>query len=126
MGGQFLDVVESARSWDGIDTAERVSRAERVIRYKSAKYTVEHPLLIGAALAGGSPAVDEALVAYARPLGAAFQLLDDLADGDAGTGATRDEALRSVAAAAAALDDHAITPPAAAALRALADLVGTL
>ena len=48
MAGQFLDVVESMRPWDGLPDAERVERAGRVIRYKSAKYTVEHPLLIGA------------------------------------------------------------------------------
>ena len=32
-----------------------VERALRVLRYKSAKYTVEHPLLLGAALAGAGP-----------------------------------------------------------------------
>jgi geranylgeranyl diphosphate synthase type I len=99
---------------------------ERLAALKGGAYTVEHPLLIGAALAGGSSRLDAALIAYARPLGTAFQLLDDLADGEAASDATRDDALRLVAAAAAALDDHAITPPAAAALRALADLVGTL
>jgi geranylgeranyl diphosphate synthase type I len=78
MGGQFLDVVESARSWDGVPTRERVERAEHVIRFKSAKYTVEHPLLIGAT-AGGASQVDlEALSRYGLDLGQAFQLRDDL------------------------------------------------
>jgi geranylgeranyl diphosphate synthase, type I len=78
MGGQFLDVVESARSWDGVSTAERIARAERVIRFKSAKYTVEHPLLIGAT-AGGVDADDLcALSRYGLDLGQAFQLRDDL------------------------------------------------
>jgi geranylgeranyl diphosphate synthase type I len=78
MGGQFLDVVESARSWDGMETDERIARAERVIRYKSAKYTVEHPVLIGAT-AGGAGADDlAALSAYGLDLGQAFQLRDDL------------------------------------------------
>ncbi len=78
MGGQFLDVVESARSWDGMETDERIARAERVIRYKSAKYTVEHPVLIGAS-AGGAGADDlAALSAYGLDLGQAFQLRDDL------------------------------------------------
>jgi geranylgeranyl diphosphate synthase type I len=112
--GAYLDVV-------GADLPP-----ERIAALKGGAYTVEHPLLIGAALAGGSPAVEEALVAYARPLGTAFQLLDDLADGEARRGATRDDALRLVAAAAAGMDDHAIPPAAAAALRQLADLVGTL
>ncbi|GAB3436496.1 polyprenyl synthetase family protein [Phycicoccus ginsengisoli] len=78
MGGQFLDVVESARSWDGVATPERIERAERVIRYKSAKYTVEHPLLIGAT-AGGADADDLATLSrYGLDLGHAFQLRDDL------------------------------------------------
>jgi geranylgeranyl diphosphate synthase type I len=78
MAGQFLDVVESARSWDGLDTAARVARANRVIRYKSAKYTVEHPVLIGAA-AGGAAVEDlAALSSYGLDLGHAFQLRDDL------------------------------------------------
>ena len=52
MAGQFLDVVESMRPWHGLPDAERVERAGRVIRYKSAKYSVEHPLLIGATTGG--------------------------------------------------------------------------
>ena len=78
MGGQFLDVVESARSWDGRSTAERIERAERVIRFKSAKYTVEHPLLIGATAGGASAQDVEALSRYGLDLGQAFQLRDDL------------------------------------------------
>ncbi|MFJ9692212.1 polyprenyl synthetase family protein [Kitasatospora sp. NPDC101183] len=50
----------------------------KVVRYKTAKYTVEQPLLIGALLAGASPDVREALSAYGLPLGEAFQLRDDL------------------------------------------------
>lgn len=50
----------------------------KVVRYKTAKYTVEHPLLIGAALGGARPSVREHLSAYGLPLGEAFQLRDDL------------------------------------------------
>ncbi|MGZ4751231.1 MAG: polyprenyl synthetase family protein [Oryzihumus sp.] len=78
MGGQFLDVLESARGWESLTTAERVERARRVIRYKSAKYTVEHPLLIGATAAGVGEADLAALSAYGLALGEAFQLRDDL------------------------------------------------
>lgn len=78
MGGQFLDVVESARSWDGVPTRERVERAEHVIRFKSAKYTVEHPLLIGATAGGASDEDLAALSHYGLDLGQAFQLRDDL------------------------------------------------
>ena len=44
--GQYLDVLTQATG----DTS--VERAGKVARYKSAKYTVERPLLFGAALAG--------------------------------------------------------------------------
>ncbi|MFE4588421.1 polyprenyl synthetase family protein [Streptomyces laurentii] len=50
----------------------------KVIRYKTAKYTVEQPLLIGGALAGAAPRLGEGYSAYGLPLGEAFQLRDDL------------------------------------------------
>lgn len=50
----------------------------KVIRYKTAKYTVEQPLLIGGALAGAAPRLREVLSCYGLPLGEAFQLRDDL------------------------------------------------
>ncbi len=78
MAGQFLDVVESMRPWDGVADAERVERAGRVIRYKSAKYTVEHPLLIGATVGGLDDAGLAALSRYGLDVGRAFQLRDDL------------------------------------------------
>ena len=78
MAGQFLDVVESMRPWDGLADEERVERAGRVIRYKSAKYTVEHPLLIGATTGGLEPPGRAALSRYGLDLGRAFQLRDDL------------------------------------------------
>lgn len=75
MAGQYLDVLEQASGGapEGAD-----ERALRVLRWKSAKYTVEHPLLIGAALAGADPLQREALSAYGLPLGEAFQLRDDV------------------------------------------------
>jgi geranylgeranyl diphosphate synthase type I len=76
MGGQYLDVLEQAMAEQhgGAD----VERALQVLRYKSAKYTVEHPLLMGAALAGADPALSQAYSAYGLPLGEAFQLRDDI------------------------------------------------
>jgi geranylgeranyl diphosphate synthase type I len=76
MGGQYLDVLEQVlpRSSGGGTTA----RARRVIQYKSAKYTVEHPLLVGGALAGASASQLAAYSAYGLPLGEAFQLRDDV------------------------------------------------
>ena len=82
--------------------------------------------MIGAALAGSSAPVDAALIAYGRPLGRAFQLLDDLADGEAAAGATRDDALALVRRAADAAVSPPLTSAAARALNQLADLVGTL
>ena len=78
MAGQFLDVVESMRPWEGLPDGERVDRAGRVIRFKSAKYTVEHPLLIGAGVGGMDAAGRAALSRYGLDLGRAFQLRDDL------------------------------------------------
>lgn len=70
--GQYLDVLAQATG----ETS--VSRATLIARYKSAKYTVEHPLLFGAALAGASPELSEAYSAFGLPLGEAFQLRDDV------------------------------------------------
>ncbi len=78
MGGQFLDVVESMRPWSSVPAQERIDRATRVIHYKSAKYTVEHPVLIGALAAGVGGADLAALSRYGLDLGHAFQLRDDL------------------------------------------------
>ncbi len=78
MGGQFLDVLESVRGWDALTTDQRIARARRVIRYKSAKYSIEHPLLIGAAAADVSATDRDALSAYGLDLGEAFQLRDDV------------------------------------------------
>ncbi len=72
IAGQFLDVSVQARR------ASDVEAAMTVLRYKSAKYSVERPLHIGAALAGAGPEVFEALSAFGLPLGEAFQLRDDL------------------------------------------------
>lgn len=78
MAGQFLDIVTSMRPWDRLDDAERVERARQVLRYKSAKYSIEHPLLIGATAGGAAPEDIEALSRYGLALGEAFQLRDDV------------------------------------------------
>lgn len=70
--GQYLDLLSAGRLSGDIEAALRV------VRYKTAKYTVERPLHIGAALADAEPAVLEACTAFALPLGEAFQLRDDL------------------------------------------------
>jgi geranylgeranyl diphosphate synthase type I len=55
-----------------------VDAAMTVLRYKSAKYSIERPLHIGAALAGADQAALDRLGAFGLPLGEAFQLRDDL------------------------------------------------
>lgn len=76
MGGQYLDMLEQAVAAQRESGA--VERARRVLRYKSAKYTIEHPLLIGARLAGAGDHLLAAYSAYGLPLGEAFQLRDDV------------------------------------------------
>ena len=75
--GQYLDIHEEA-AWLHSSQAERLERALRVVTYKSAKYSMEAPLLIGASLAGASTSKLDALSAFGLPLGIAFQLRDDV------------------------------------------------
>lgn len=72
VAGQFLDVAGQTRE------SLTVNEAMKVIRYKSAKYTVERPVHIGAALAGAGSDLIAALTEVALPLGEAFQLRDDV------------------------------------------------
>lgn len=75
--GQYLDIVEE-RAWPVIDKLDALTRAQRVVVYKSAKYSIEAPLVIGAALGGATPEQLSSLRAVGLPLGIAFQLRDDL------------------------------------------------
>ncbi len=72
MCGQYLDMLESAQ------TSTSVERARHVILYKSAKYSVAQPLLLGGTLAGASDELLSTYDAYGRSLGEAFQLRDDV------------------------------------------------
>lgn len=80
--GQYLDVLGGARR------ERRLEVAERICRYKSAKYTVERPLHLGAFAADEAVGVRIApmLSEYGVSLGEAFQMRDDVlgAFGDAG------------------------------------------
>jgi len=75
--GQYLDIFEEI-GWSGRPDSEQLERAERVIVFKSAKYSIESPLLIGASLAGATAGQLESLRAFGLPLGIAYQLRDDL------------------------------------------------
>ena len=72
IAGQFLDVSVQARGRADVETAMTV------LRYKSAKYSVERPLHLGAALAGADADALARLSSFGLPLGEAFQLRDDL------------------------------------------------
>ncbi len=72
IGGQILDIsLEASGSEDQF-------AAEMVNRFKTAAYTIERPLHIGAAIAGASDQVITALRNYGTDIGIAFQLRDDL------------------------------------------------
>ena len=72
IAGQYLDVLAAA----GDDIT--IERASKIATYKSAKYTVERPLLMGAALAGAPGPVVDAYSTYGLAIGEAFQLRDDI------------------------------------------------
>ncbi|GAA2153802.1 polyprenyl synthetase family protein [Kitasatospora kazusensis] len=76
MVGQYLDVLEPVAG-DSADEGA-LQRARTVLHYKSAKYTIERPLQVGALLAGADPELVAAYSAFGLPLGEAFQLRDDL------------------------------------------------
>ncbi|WP_026926716.1 polyprenyl synthetase family protein [Granulicoccus phenolivorans] len=75
--GQYLDVLAQHRPRSA-DAAAALAEVNRVVEYKTAKYSVQRPVQIGAALAAGSAAQQAALAAYGSPLGRAFQFRDDL------------------------------------------------
>jgi geranylgeranyl diphosphate synthase, type I len=70
--GQLLDVIGTATG------DATLAQARTICVYKSGKYTVERPLHLGAALAGGLDNLAAPLSRYGIPLGEAFQLRDDL------------------------------------------------
>ncbi|HET7243778.1 MAG TPA: polyprenyl synthetase family protein [Streptosporangiaceae bacterium] len=74
--GQYLDLLGQ------VTGDETLESALRVVEFKTTKYTIERPLHLGAALAGGcagqAPGLAAAYSAYGLPLGLAFQLRDDI------------------------------------------------
>jgi geranylgeranyl diphosphate synthase type I len=72
LGGQYLDIVNEASGDDSVEAAYRV------MRYKTAAYTVARPLELGARMAGAPPQLLDDLAAVGHDLGIAFQLRDDI------------------------------------------------
>jgi len=112
--GQYLDLEGVARL--GVDAALHVAEL------KTGSYTIEGPLLIGAALAGASSEVEETLLAYGRPAGEAFQLRDDVLDGEAAPGA-RGRVNELVESSIRVLEGARLEPVALAAMRSLVRLL---
>ena len=82
--GQFLDVRSEnlPLPWGqepAVAARHMHDDALSVVRHKSARYSVRHPLLIGALLAGLDPSspTAEHLAAFGEEIGIAFQLRDD-------------------------------------------------
>jgi geranylgeranyl diphosphate synthase, type I len=85
--GQYLDMVAQAHPLRQRAPAIGSLRptielalddASRVVEYKAARYTVQRPCQMGAAIGGGDDELYFALGAYGSPLGRAFQFRDDL------------------------------------------------
>jgi geranylgeranyl diphosphate synthase type I len=112
--GQFLDLALVT-----VDPAA----SRRIAALKGGSYTVEGPLLVGSALAGGTTFIETRLRRFGAPLGEAFQLRDDLVDGDGRHGATAKDVNALVDEAVAALDPDVLEPRAVEALRSMAGLV---
>jgi geranylgeranyl diphosphate synthase type I len=75
--GQYLDILEE-NAWPTVPDSDTIRRAERVMTFKSAKYSVEAPLVLGARVGGASAAQVDSLRRFGLPLGLAFQLRDDV------------------------------------------------
>ncbi len=83
--GQYLDMSTAVQPVDDLPSQEADIRA--TMRSKTASYTCEGPLALGAAVAGAPDEEIAAIRAIGVPLGIAFQLRDDLL-GLVGTEAT--------------------------------------
>lgn len=77
IAGQYLDVLVQAQPL-GIDADSDEKRARMVVRAKSARYSVEHPLALGATLACATDDAVRRIQRIGLPLGEAFQLRDDI------------------------------------------------
>lgn len=75
--GQMLDVTEES-AWSVNEPSSLLARALRVAALKSARYSVEQPILLGATLGGADERLLGRLRAFGHPVGMAFQLRDDM------------------------------------------------
>lgn len=73
--GQYLDVYQSYAPLR--QQPQQLETSLCVVRHKSGRYSVEHPLALGAALGGGGDELIAVLREFGCALGEAFQLRDD-------------------------------------------------
>lgn len=71
-GGQYLDMLSQTEETTDAD------RTARILRYKSARYTIGQPLRLGGTLAGAPADLLEAYDRIGLTAGEAFQLRDDI------------------------------------------------
>ncbi len=76
--GQYLDVGASFGVTPADTFAAELDVANRILEYKTARYSVLRPLQVGAALGGGSAVLEEALAEAGSLVGRAFQMRDDV------------------------------------------------
>jgi geranylgeranyl diphosphate synthase, type I len=74
----FAHIQQDAIRGQQIDLVGRPHSVEVMHDLKTGSYTVRGPMLLGAVLAGASAATIDRLTRFAKPLGVAFQLRDDL------------------------------------------------
>jgi geranylgeranyl diphosphate synthase type I len=74
--GQYLDMLAQVDT--DIPPADQIVRAGRVILHKSARYSVQHPLVLGGQIAGAGEELIAGYTSYGAALGEAFQLRDDV------------------------------------------------
>lgn len=76
--GQYLDIRLAAQPLSALTLGNHAAEIFATMRAKTASYTAEGPLALGAALAGAPRTTVDAWAAIGVPLGIAFQLRDDV------------------------------------------------
>jgi geranylgeranyl diphosphate synthase type I len=79
--GEYLDSYQNIFQiikQQNIDFEKLEKESEKIIDYKTARYTIVHPLLFATTLAQANKDVEQNLLEYGTKLGTAFQIKDDL------------------------------------------------
>ena len=76
--GQYLDVAAAFGATDRSTRQAQIHTAEKVLEFKSARYSVRRPAELGATLGEAPPGLLATLGTYGSLVGRAFQLRDDL------------------------------------------------